>query len=190
MEYQRKTRQRTTEKETNSEIIDDEFDLSFPKFDFSTAPYLLTIDHQRLLLEEFAYLTVGADVVVLISDVDAAFESIWKPLLTAAYSCGICFKRSIFNGKNYYSVPMRVSSTPEREKMIDGSLTKVEIIDLLGPRGGGGVVLNPLHPEGSAGIVVNYTHVFDKCHTFQVWQEGDFSSKLSTSTVVNYRRSK
>ena len=83
---------------------------------------------------------------------------------------------------------MRVSSNPEREKMINGSLTKAEIIDLLGPRGGGGVVLNPLHPEGLAGIVVNYTHVFNECHTFQFWQEGDFSSKLST--MVNYRHGK
>ena len=72
--------------------------------------------------------------------------------------------------------------------MIDGSLTKVEIINLLGPLGGGGVVLDPLHPERSGGIVVNYTHVFEKCDTFQVWRVGNFSSNLSTE--VNYHRNK
>ena len=40
MENQQKTQQRTTEKEAISKIIDDKFDLSFPKFDFSTAPSL------------------------------------------------------------------------------------------------------------------------------------------------------
>ena len=105
-------------------ILDDKFDLRFPEFDFSTATPLLTINHHKLLLEEFEYLTVGAGVVVLILDQDIAFDLIWKPLLSAAYNCGICFKCSTFNSKNFYSLPMRVSGTPEREKMINGSFTK------------------------------------------------------------------
>ena len=113
-------------------------------------------------------MNVGADVVVLISDQDVSFELIWKPVLSAVYDCGICFTHSKFNGKNFYCLPMRVSVIPEREKMIDGSLTKVEIIYLLGLQGGGGVILNPLYQEGSGGIVVNFTHVFEKCNTFQV----------------------
>ena len=119
-----------------------------PKLDWSTAVPTLTLKHHRLLLEEFAYLTVGQQVVVLVSNEDDAFESIWKRALTAMYRCGICFDRSTFNGKNFYSLPMCVASTPEREKMIDGSSTKAEIIYFLGREGGGGVVLNPLYPVG------------------------------------------
>ena len=129
-------------------------------------------------------MTVREDVVVLISDQDVAFDSIWKPVLSAAYNCGICFERLKFNGENFYSLPMCVSGTPEREKMIDGSLTKAEIINLLGPQGGGGVVLNPLHPEGSGGIVVNFTHAFEKCHTFQVKEE--ISAQKNDFEVADY----
>ena len=75
---------------------------------------------------------------------------------------------------------MCVSGTQERKKMMDGSLKKEGMINILGQQGGGGVVLNPLHPEGLGGIVVNFTHVFEKCHTFQVWQAGTFSSNLGS----------
>ena len=138
MENKRRTRQRTTEQETESVILEDELDSVFPELDLSTTVPLITQEHQRLLLEEFAYLTVGQKVVVLVSNEDDAFESIWKRALTAMYRCGICFDRSTFNGKNFYSLPMCVASTPEREKMIDGSLTKAEIINLFGLEGGGG----------------------------------------------------
>ena len=83
---------------------------------------------------------------------------------------------------------MCVASTPEREKMIDGSSTKADIIYCLGRVGGGGIVLNPMYPLGSAGIVVNFTHVFQKCDTFQVWRKAPFNSTLGTQ--VNHRRKK
>ena len=55
---------------------------------------------------------------------------------------------------------MRLVSCPERNKMIDGTLTKKDVLNLLGV-GGGGVHLIPLYPQDSEQIVVDFSHIFD-----------------------------
>lgn len=59
------------------------------------------LTYHILLLEELAFLEVGVEVFVFISDLDVYFDQIWKLVLEKMYDSGNCFDCNTFNQKTF-----------------------------------------------------------------------------------------
>ena len=111
------------------------------KFDFASAPVLLSHNHRRYLLEDVMYATVGTELVILVSPTLPTFN-FWGSRLANYYRTRhpMPILRLYFNRQHhqFFSVPIVVLATPARDNLVNGFKTQKDIGNMVARKGGDG----------------------------------------------------
>ena len=140
---------------------------------------LLTFRHHRRLCEEIALLPVGCDVVVLVATTHPNFIKFWKPILYNFYVLERVCTPFDFNGVTFFSIPMTVTNSPQRDFMMNGSLDKNDVIWRLSYHCGEMVEMVASHPSSSDFVKFFFSDFILHCDTLHVWSEGPYSNVVS-----------
>ena len=127
----------------------------------------LTVDHHRLLFEDFVELKPGTEVVFLISRMNHLFQDnhIFKMFQNELKENPLVSR--VISGKRYFTFQAVVSANPKSEDFINSNYTRSEIANLCTFREG--VAIRFELKSTKATINIFHYDFFQSMDTFQLW---------------------